>query len=289
MNILVFGGTRYMGKYIVKELIAKGHFVTIATRGITADNFGNQVKRLIIDRTDRNRLMQTIPNQIYDVVIDSLAYCSNDIRVLLDSVRCKKYIQISSASVYDNLHNNTSESEFDAHKKELVYCNRTDFSYNEIKQQAECAIVQAYSHIPSVRIRFPFVIGLDDYTKRLYFYVEHIVKQQPIFIDNLNANMSFVRSDEAGKFVASFAENDFVGAINGANPETISMNDIIDYVRLKTGKEPVLTEYGDAAPYNGAGDYYLDISKATALGFLFSPLKSWIYELIDDYIVSSGL
>lgn len=289
MNILVLGGTRYMGKHIVKELLAKNYFVTIGTRGVTADDFGNQVNRLIIDRTDKNSLAQTIPNRVYDVIIDSLAYCSNDVKYLLDSVKCKKYIQISSASVYDELHSNTKENEFDAYRKAIVYCNRTDFPYYEIKRQAECAIVQAYSHIHSVRIRFPFVIGEDDYTKRLYFYIEHIIQQQPMFVDNLNANMAFVRSDEAGKFVVSFVENDFVGAINGASAETISVKDIISYVEFKTGKEAVLADDGDPAPYNGTGDYYLDICKATALGFSFSPLESWIYKLIDYYIANIRL
>lgn len=284
MNILVLGGTRYMGKHIVKELLAKNHFVTIATRGITADDFGNQVSRLILDRSDKDSLAQSIPNQVYDVVIDSLAYCSNDVKYLLDSVTCKKYIQISSAAVYEELHDHTKESEFDACKKSIVYCSRADFPYDEAKRQAECAIVQSYSHIPSVRIRFPFVIGKDDYTNRLCFYIEHILQQKPMFIDNLNANMAFVRSDEAGKFVASFVEHDFVGAINGASAETISVNDMISYVKFKTGKEAVLADDGEPAPYNGTGNYSLDTQKAAALGFSFSPLNSWIYELIDSYI-----
>lgn len=284
MNILVLGGTRYMGKHIVKELLAKNHFVTIATRGITRDDFGNQVSRLILDRSDKDSLAQSIPNQVYDVVIDSLAYCSNDVKYLLDSVTCKKYIQISSAAVYEELHDHTKESEFDACKKSIVYCSRADFPYDEAKRQAECAIVQAYSHIPSVRIRFPFVIGKDDYTNRLCFYIEHILQQKPMSIDNLNANMAFVRSDEAGKFVASFVEHDFVGAINGASAERISVNDMISYVKFKTGKEAVLADDGEPAPYNGTGNYSLDTQKAAALGFSFSPLKSWIYELVDSYI-----
>lgn len=288
MNILVLGGTRYMGKHLVKELLFKGYNVTIATRGITADDFEDKITRLIIDRTYAESLKNGIPDVIYDIVFDSLAYSSNEVKNLLDIVKCKKYVQISTASVYFDIHLNTKEDEFDPYKKPLVWCDRTDFDYGEVKCQAECCIVQEYSHIPSVRIRFPYVIGPDDYTKRLYFYVEHIINQKPMFIDNLKAQMAFVRSDEAGKFVAFFADNNFTGAINGSSQETISLEQIITYVNLKTGLSPILTNLGEEAPYNGSEDFSLDISKSQDLGFAFTPLSGWIYELIDLYIKQAG-
>lgn len=41
MNILMLGGTRFFGIHTVKALLSKGHAVTIATRGITKDEFGD--------------------------------------------------------------------------------------------------------------------------------------------------------------------------------------------------------------------------------------------------------
>jgi len=41
MKILVLGGTRFFGIHMVNDLIEKGHEVTIATRGITPDYFGD--------------------------------------------------------------------------------------------------------------------------------------------------------------------------------------------------------------------------------------------------------
>jgi NAD dependent epimerase/dehydratase family enzyme len=35
MNILVLGGTRFMGKHLVSTLLRKGHKITIATRDIS--------------------------------------------------------------------------------------------------------------------------------------------------------------------------------------------------------------------------------------------------------------
>ena len=52
MNILVIGGTRFFGVHMVNALLKNGHNVTIATRGITADNFGDKVTRVMLDRTN---------------------------------------------------------------------------------------------------------------------------------------------------------------------------------------------------------------------------------------------
>lgn len=289
MNALVFGGTRFMGKHLVKELIEMGYNVTIATRGIMNDDFGNKISRLIVDRTDAKSLQKNIPDTIYDVIFDNIAYCSNDVKYLLSTIKCRRYIQVSSASVYTDLHNNTREEEFDANNKPLIYCDKNDFPYGEIKRQAECAITQDYSHISSVMVRFPFVIGTDDYTERLYFYVDHIINQKPMFVDNLESKMAFVRSDEAGKFLAFVAGSDFKGAINGASEQTISMKEVVCYIKSKTGKSPILCNDGEKAPYNGASDYYLNVDKVKSLGFSFTPLTNWIYDLIDSYIIKAGL
>ena len=46
----------------------------------------------------------------------------------------------------------------------------------------------------------------------------------------------------------------------------------------------LLTNNGDKAPYNGESEYSINTDKAEALGFEFTTLKDWIYELIDHYI-----
>ena len=283
MNVLVIGGTRFVGKHLVASLIENQHNVTIATRGVASDDFGSAVKRTIIDRTDYNSMKAVLTASTYDVIFDNLAYCSNDIKLVLDSAKCEKYIFISTTAVY-NKHIDTKEDEFDPLSKSLVWCNRGDYPYDEVKRQAECAVIHAYPNVKYIAVRFPFVIGIDDYTQRLYYYVERIINEKPMFIDNYDAQMAFVRSDEAGKFMSFISESDFHGAINGASEQTISIKEISDYVTLRTGKTAILSNDGDVAPYNGEREYSINVDKATSLGFLFTPLKDWIYELIDSYI-----
>jgi len=286
MKILVLGGTKFFGIPMIRELIRQGHEVTIATRQNTKDDFGDSVQRIQIERTDPVSLERQLKGKFFDVVYDKIAYCSNDIKYLLDVIDCNKYIYMSSTAVYHPKRWNTKEADFDPLNKELVWCNRPDFPYDEVKRQAECALWQVYGDRKWLAVRYPFVIGEDDYTQRLKFYVEHTLQSIPMYIDNLDAQMGFIRSDEAGKFLAYLAGKKICGAINGCSNGTISVREIIDYVEKKTDSKAVFSEDGDAAPYNGEPEYSINTDKAVELGFQFTDLKDWIYELLDYYICS---
>lgn len=288
MKILVIGGTRFFGIHMVEELLKAGHEITIATRGLASDSYGDKVKRIVIERTNEESIKKAFQGLHYDVVIDKIAYCSNDIRYVMGNVSCDKYIYMSSTSVYNPKHINTIEDDFDGSSKDFVWCDRMAFPYEEIKRQAEYALWQNYADKKWVAVRYPFAIGKDDYTKRLLFYVEHTMKSLPMNIDNLDDQMGYIRSDEAGKFIAFLVDKDVEGAINGSAQGTISLKEIIDYVEKKTGTKAIIDNEGDAAPYNGEPEYSMNTEKANALGFNFSVLNDWIYELLDYYIEFIG-
>lgn len=288
MNVLVLGGTRFFGIPMVNELLRRGHHVTIATRGLALDEYKENVKRIVFDHTDGQSVKRALRGRYYDVAIDKIAYCSNDVRRILDVLECERYILMSSTAVYAPKHIDTRESEFDPAAQALVWGERSDFSYEEGKRQAERALQQRFPNRNWLAVRYPFVIGKDDYTKRLLFYVEHIIKSIPMRIDNLDAQMGYIRSDEAGKFLAFLADQNVTGAINASAEGTVSLGEVISYVEKKTGRKAVFSSLGDAAPYNGESAYSINTGRAKELGFCFSILQDWIYGLLDYYIQSLG-
>ncbi len=288
MKILVIGGTKFFGIHMVWALLEKGHDVTIATRGRVKDPFGDKVSRIILDHSDPESMKAALSGKHFDVAIDKIAYCSNDINYLMDAVSCDRLIYMSSTAVYTLDHMDVKEDEFDGNAGSLKWCNRPDDSYAQVKRQAEYALWQKYSDKKWLAVRYPFVVGKDDYTKRLLFYVEHAVKGIPIYIDNLDAQMSFIRSDEAGEFLAYLVEKDVTGAVNGCSDGTVSIREILDYVGKKTGKAAILSEDGDAAPYNGTVEYSINTEKAKKLGYPFSNVRDWMFELVDEYIRVCG-
>ena len=284
MKILVLGGTRFFGIPMVKRLVEDGHELTIATRGRAVDPFGDKVERVTLERTDPENMKQVLAGKHFDVVIDKIAYASNDIKYAMESIDCDKYIQMSSTAVYDPKVVNTVEEDFDGKERPVIWCNRADFPYAEIKRQAEFALWQEYSDRKWIAVRYPVVLGRDDYTARLKFYVDHVKNKLPMKIDNLDYQMSYIRSDEAGLFLAYLVDKDFEGAINGCSDGTISLREIIDYLEEKTGNKAVLSDDGDDAPYNGDPEFSINTDKAKALGFKFTEIHDWIYELLDFYL-----
>lgn len=284
MNILVLGGTRFFGIHMVNALLENGHDVTIATRGNATDPFGEKVKRILLERTNPDSMKEALAEKHFDVVIDKLAYCSNDIKTALDVLDTDRYIHMSSTAVYNPKKVNTTEEDFDGLERPVIWCDRPDFPYDEIKRQAEYALWQKYSDRNFLAVRYPVVLGEDDYTNRLKFYVDHVVNQQPMYIDNMDYQMSYIKSGEAGRFMAYLADKDMKGAVNGASQGTISLREILEYVEKKTGKKAMLDEDGDAAPYNGDPEFSINTDKAKSLGFEFSDIHDWIYELVDFYL-----
>lgn len=285
MNILVVGGTRFFGIPMVKKLIADGHDVTLATRGRTPDSFGDKVKRICLDRSVEGSIAAALNGRSFDVVIDKIAYSSNDVKRLLDHVDCGKYILMSTSSVYGNIGRGTPESSFDPEKYPLRLCERADFDYGEAKRQAECALVQHYPQQEYAAVRYPVVIGRNDYTGRLKFYADMILSGKPMYVDDAESQISFIDEIGAGEFLACAAENEVFGAVNGCCRGSISVGEIIGYIEQKTGMKAVLSGNGEAAPYNGYPTYAtLDISKAEASGFVFGDVKKAVFETIDGYL-----
>ena len=103
---------------MVEELLKMGHDITIATRGQASDSFGGRVKRIVIERTNEDSIRNAFKEKHYDVVIDKIAYCSNDIKYVMENISCDKYIYMSSTSVYAPKHMDTLETDFDGYSNE---------------------------------------------------------------------------------------------------------------------------------------------------------------------------
>lgn len=284
MNILVLGGTRFTGIHLINTLLEKGHKITMATRGVHQNPFGNKVTTLVIDRFSESSIKENLAGKEFDVIFDNIPFGSNDVKYILDNVRCKRYTGVSSASVYPSLHRDIDESGFNPYTYPLKWLSMQDASYDEIKRQAECAAFQAYKNIPCAMVRYPYITGEDDYSDRLYFYVQAVVKQKPVYIDNLNEKIPFISSREAGAFSALLAEISFTGPVNASSSGACSMREVIEHVEKATGLKALLKPKGEPAPYNENPSFSLSTGKAQELGYKFSDLSDWMPALLDAYI-----
>ncbi|BBK22829.1 epimerase [Amedibacterium intestinale] len=289
-KILVLGGTRFFGKHLVEELLKLGYDVTIATRGLKNVHFSKKVNRIIFDRYNEKSIINAFSNEVYDVVYDNLAYSSNDIEILLPHLKYSKYIVTTSTAVYDPLEGEIQEEDFDISK--IVYKNelRDKNRYAYGKRLVEASIYNKFHNENIIMVRFPFVIGKDDYTKRLEKYIESYIKNQKMYINNLYDKMNFISSLEAGKFLAFLSNVNYKGPINAASNRQLSIYDVLEKVsHLENDIEEIFKDKVNKlyksnillhAPYNDTKGYIINTDKAKDLGFNFSSIDEWIDDLI---------
>ena len=74
MNLLVLGGTVFIGLRLVKFLHELGHNVTVLNRGISEAVLPTGVNRIVVDRMDASGVNDAIGNESFDVVFDISCY-----------------------------------------------------------------------------------------------------------------------------------------------------------------------------------------------------------------------
>lgn len=285
-KVLVLGGTRFFGKKLVNLLLQEGCDVTIATRGKTADHFGDQVKRLIVDREDAHSLKTAVGTEQWDVVYDNICYSPKAALEVCEifSGKVKHYIVTSTLSVYEFGDEARKEENFDPYSYSIKIGGREDFSYGEGKRLAEAVFFQK-AGFPVSAVRFPIVLGLDDYTKRLHFHIEHVKNGELIGVPNEHAILSFIHSDEAAAFLSWLGNKQLEGPINACSKGEMSLRQMISLIEDAVGKKATVEKNTDdkhMSPFGVPESWYMDTSKAEQAGFSFQALEGWFPRLVDE-------
>lgn len=283
-KVLVLGGTRFFGKRLVQLLVAAGADVTVATRGLTEVDLPPQVKRLTLDRDEKDSLA-IAGEQEWDIVYDNICYSSQNAKDACDVFAGKvgKYVLTSTLSVYDFSEDFLKEEAFDPNSYEIQLLPRDKVTYQEGKRQAEAVFFQEAS-FPVAAVRFPIVLAEDDYTRRLHFHVEHILEERPIGIANPEAVMCFIHAGEAAKFLQWLGSSSLTGPVNACSHGTIRQQSLMENISDIVGKPVQLVKEKDAAdfsPFAFPASFFMDNQKAEQAGFVFWQLNDWLPDLIQ--------
>lgn len=102
MDILILGGTRFIGRHIVEALIDGGHRVSVLTRGNSPDELPASVERLRGDRNEGARGLAALGRRTWDACVDVSGYTPKQVRPSAESLhdRVGRYLFISTVSVY---------------------------------------------------------------------------------------------------------------------------------------------------------------------------------------------
>lgn len=271
-----------MGICLVKELLAKGNRVTIATRGNAPDTFGMHVNRIKMDVTNGESVRNALQGKVFDVVFDNLAYCSENVNNILSNVKCKRYIQLSSVEAYEKLICDMHEEHFNPYSFPVELCTQS-VGYVKGKQSAETIVYKKFPEVSAVTVRIPYVTPTD----RIYYYCQHIVQQIPMSIEDTSKGFTLIRDTEVGRFLPWIAAQDFEGPINLASEGMVTVQMMLHYIEDKVGRKAILDEgKGDTAPFNvyNENTFSMNMDKAKRLGYHASGIHDWFWKLLDEYI-----
>lgn len=101
MRVLVMGGTRFIGVYLVKRLVEAGHDVVLLNRGKSDPPLPN-LPQIQCDRKDTEAMKAKLSGESFDAVFDNNGRSLSDTQTLVEALggQFQQLIYVSSAGVY---------------------------------------------------------------------------------------------------------------------------------------------------------------------------------------------
>jgi len=87
MRVLIIGGTKFIGPYVARALVAGGHSVTVFHRGQTNSPFMPDVDRILGDRRDLLDFREKFKRLAPDAVVDMVCYKEQDARDVMETFK----------------------------------------------------------------------------------------------------------------------------------------------------------------------------------------------------------
>lgn len=229
LDILILGGTRFLGLHMTDYALRRGHRVTFFNRGKTNTGRFSEVRRLL---GDRNGDISALRNQRWDVVIDNSGYVPRHVSATAELLRNSSslYVFISSVSVYANFEKPNDESSPVSTLTDPTIEKVDGNTYGPLKALCEQATRQVYGDKRSLIIRPGLIVGPDDNTDRFTYWParasnggKFLAPGQP------NDPVQFIDVRDLAEFTIECAERSVSGTFNLISPPgRFSIGDIVE-------------------------------------------------------------
>ena len=283
VNIVIIGGTRFIGPFVVRKLVEKGNNVTVFHRGKSKTPLPDEVTHIHGDRKDINDFKAQIEKYSPDVVVDMIPVTEHQAAVLVDLVQgiTQRIVAISSQDVYraygvllgkeQGVENQPSRE--DSPLREKLYPYRGDKPRVDDDPRK---ILDDYDKIPVEKIimnspgikgtilRLPMVYGPNDYQHRLFEHLKRMDDNRPAIIvpENLarwRTSRGYVENVAHAIALAIIDERSVNHIYNVAEPDDFTEADWIMHIARATGwKGEVMVVPEEKLPSEFAADFNTD-------------------------------
>lgn len=215
MDVLVVGGTRFVGRYIVEAALDRGLNVTLFNRGNHPEVFPDPP--LIRGDRDQADDLAQLADRPWDAVIDTCAYRPEQVRSLLAVLSGRPhYTLVSTISVYDDPPE-AGPNEDDPVHEPLFEGEVTGETYGPLK--VGCERVAEESELPLLIARPGLVAGPYDPTDRFTYWVRRVAEGGQILApEGPDVDVQWIDVRDLGLWVAAMCEGGATGTYNVVNP-----------------------------------------------------------------------
>ena len=309
LNVLILGGTGFLGSHIVEAVLALGHTVTLFNRGKTNPDMFRELETIIGDRnTDA---INKLANRKWDTIIDTAAYFPRSVEGVMNATKnnIKHYLFISTISVYADwsvvgMDESSPLGVIDDPTEEKI----TGETYGPLKVLCEKAVDKHMPHKHTI-IRPGLIVGPRDKTDRFTYWPVRIHKGGEVLAPgNGNDYIQYIDVRDLAEWVAHCIQNSILGIYNAqsnASDTTIKrlLETCVKTLNPKTKLVWVPTEFlekNDVAAWQEMptwippkGDYLgsgtMSSKKAYQNGLKERPMKviikdcfDWFFSLSDE-------
>ena len=235
MDVLIIGGTRFLGKYLTEALLKGNQNVTLLNRGTRRNSFPfyDDVEWIICDRQDEEKFRSALKNRHFDVVIDTCAYFLSEVEVAVDVFRDNigKYIFTSSMAVALTKEFRDRQLMPIPNRRLFDTEPKNNYAYN--KTLIEEYLVEQFDRegFPFVSLRPSEIIGPGEF--REWYYIDRIKQgREKILIPCTGENLfqPVYILDLVQAFLLAIVKENVVGeCYNIAGAEAVSLR---QYIRL---------------------------------------------------------
>jgi 2'-hydroxyisoflavone reductase len=250
MNVLVVGGTGFLGGAVADAALKAGHRVAIFTRGQTANPAVEAGVETIVG--DRHRDLSGLKGRSFDLVVDTCAYAPEAVASLLDALSptIGRYALVSSISVYaeftkPGLTEQAPTSRATPEQLDLARSLSVEqrssagsygTAYGALKRECELVAIERLGDRALI-LRSGLLVGAGDYTDRLTYWVRRVDQGGPVPVPGDPQRLvQLIDVRDAARFIVEGAGKGLGGVFN-LTGRPLPMSALLDSCRHVAGSD----------------------------------------------------
>jgi len=250
MKVLVIGGTRFIGTFVIEQLLDKGHDVALFHRGNHQVPYEN-ITSIKGDREDLLEYKEKFKSYNPDIVLDMIPLTQKHAKDVIETFKdiTQRIIAISSGDVYQafgrligterSQPNNEIITESSPLRQNLYPFKKVKGRENYEKILVEEELM-ASPEVHTTILRLPMVYGPKDYQHRLFKYIKRMKDNRPfILLDedfgNFKWTKGYVENIAAGIVLALEHNSPKNRIYNIGEKETVTMKQWVEEIGNQFG------------------------------------------------------